>query len=136
MRKITTPKYSCIILDDDRSAVEILKHYLRQIDKLTLTSTFTDPIAAAAAFNTYQMIDFLFLDISMEVSGLDLARMLRKKVRYIIFVTAYKDFALEAFENGDAYLVKPVDFATLLRSINYLIAKSKNQARLGKVPLD
>ena len=122
--------YSCVILDDDPLSVFLLESYLTNVDKLALKGTFTDPVAAMAAFQNFELIDFLFLDIGMEVSGLDLARMLKKKARYIIFVTGHKEYAVKAFENGDAYLIKPVDFDTVLKTINNLISKNLTRNRL------
>ncbi|WP_316738483.1 LytR/AlgR family response regulator transcription factor [Pedobacter aquatilis] len=130
MKKATAAKYSCVILDDDAMSVEILKQYISRIETMELTASFTEPVEAAAAFLDYEMVDFLFLDIQMEVSGLDIARMFRDKARFIVFVTGYKEFALEAFENGDAYLVKPVDFKTLLRAIKHVTARSAKQSAL------
>ncbi|MDN3586243.1 response regulator [Pedobacter aquatilis] len=124
MQNQNLPKYTCVILDDDIQSVEILKHYIDETGKLSLYSSFTEPVEAAAAFVDYEMVDFLFLDIGMEVSGLDMARMLRNKVRFIVFVTAYTSFALEAFEHGDAYLVKPVAYDVFLRAINHVISKA------------
>ncbi|RZK70849.1 MAG: response regulator [Pedobacter sp.] len=122
--------YSCVILDDDPLSVFLLESYLTNVDKLALKGTFTDPVAAMAAFQNFELIDFLFLDIGMEVSGLDLARMLKKKARYIIFVTGHEEYAVKAFENGDAYLIKPVDFDTVLKTINNLISKNLTRNRL------
>ncbi|WP_316829636.1 LytR/AlgR family response regulator transcription factor [Pedobacter aquatilis] len=121
--------YNCVILDDDPLSVFLLENYISNISKLTLTGSFTDPVAAMAAFQNYKIIDFLFIDIGMEISGLDLARMLKKKVKYIIFITGHEEFAVKAFENGDAYLIKPVDFDLVLKAINSLIAKNLQRNR-------
>ena len=117
-------KFSCVILDDNPLSVSILEEIVSDIDKLELTGSFTDPVMATAAFREFDAIDFLFIDIGMEVSGLDIARMLKNKVRHIVFVTAHEQFALKAFETGSAYLVKPVDFETVLKTVNQLISKS------------
>ncbi|KQR67266.1 LytTR family DNA-binding domain-containing protein [Pedobacter sp. Leaf176] len=115
-------KYSCVILDDNSLSVSILEKIVSDISELELIGSFTDPIMATAAFQELEMVDFLFIDIGMEVSGLDIARMLKNKVNYIVFVTAHEKFAVKAFETGAAYLVKPVDFETVLNTVNQLIA--------------
>jgi len=123
MKPPVKKRYSCVILDDNPLSVSILEKIVSDIDKLKLTGSFTDPVMATAAFHEFEMVDFLFIDIGMEVSGLDIARMLKNKVNHIVFVTAHEKFALKAFETGDAYLIKPVDFETVLKTVNQLIAK-------------
>lgn len=127
MQKPLTNKYTCAILDDDPSSVEFISQQLSNISYINILGRFTDPVEATRAFITYDVVDFLFLDIGMEVSGIDIARMLKNQVRFIVFVTGYTQFALEAFENGDAYLVKPVDLETLKRAITHLLQKHKKQ---------
>jgi len=111
-------------------SVEIIKNYLLDISEMKVIGSFTDPVQAAAAFHEYEKVDFLFLDIGMEVSGLDVARMLKNKVRFIVFVTGHVDFALEAFEFGDAYLVKPVNYDVLTRAIKHLLSRHKRQVEI------
>jgi len=130
MKPSEKPGYSCVILDDDPLSVYLLESYITNIEKLNLRGSFTDPVDAMAAFHEFEQIDFLFLDIGMEISGLDLARMLKKKVKYIIFVTGHEEFAVKAFENGDAYLVKPIDFDLVLKTINSLISKNLQRNRI------
>lgn len=124
-------KHSCVILDDDPMSVYQLESFLSKIDNLTLIGSFTDPVKAMSAFHDYKMIDFLFIDIGMEVSGLDLARMLKKKVKYIIFVTGYEEFAIKAFEMGDAYLVKPVNLGIIIKTIDNLLCKNLHRNKLS-----
>lgn len=123
MKLTNQSSYSCVILDDDQASIEMLRHQLSYIAKMEIAGQFTDPVKATEAFNSFLMIDFLFLDINMEISGIDVARMLRNKVKHIVFVTGYSEFALEAFAHGDAYLVKPVDLDTLKRAIKHLLQK-------------
>lgn len=128
MKPSIRKSYSCVILDDNPLSVSILEEIVSDIDKLELKGSFTDPVMATAAFHEFEMVDFLFIDIGMEVSGLDIARMLKNKVRYIIFVTAHEQFAVKAFETGSAYLVKPVDFETVLKTVNQLISKNNTES--------
>ncbi|WP_316757660.1 LytR/AlgR family response regulator transcription factor [Pedobacter aquatilis] len=124
-------QHSCIIIDDDPTMILILENYIGQIPKLRLKSSFTDPISAINYIEKLDGIDFLFLDIKMKLSGIDVARRLRKKVRYLIFVTAYKEFALEAFKvECDQYLVKPVAFPKFLSTVNQVIKKNHIQSKV------
>ncbi|WP_025144331.1 LytR/AlgR family response regulator transcription factor [Pedobacter jeongneungensis] len=126
--KSTSNKWSCAVVDDDATMVAILESYISQIPKLELVGSYTDPKEALNRLGHGQEVDFLFLDIKMEISGLDIARMLRNKINHIIFITAYKQFALEAFQvHCDHYLVKPVDFSKFLTAINDVVKRKRRQ---------
>ncbi|KQN35986.1 hypothetical protein ASE92_07550 [Pedobacter sp. Leaf41] len=85
--------------------------YLQAVPKLSLLESFSDPTAAVRAIKENQRVDFLFLDINMEISGPDIARILRDDVRFIVFVTGHPEHAPDAFSvHADRYLVKPVSF--------------------------
>lgn len=123
--------HSCVIIDDDLIAINILKNYISKIDKLELNHYFSDAIEAMAAFRNYEKIDFLFLDIGMDVSGLDIARMLRDRVSYIVFTTAHIQYAIDAFSNGDGFLVKPIDFKKFERTIDEILYKNTKRKRIA-----
>lgn len=113
--------YSCVIIDDSQMSVKILEHFVSKLDKLQLKGSFTDTIDAMAAFWTYGKIDFLFLDIQMEISGIDVARMLRNSVKFVVFVSAHGNKAIDAFDKGDCFLIKPLDFREFEDTVNQLI---------------
>jgi DNA-binding LytR/AlgR family response regulator len=75
---------------------------------------------ALEAFDTRKP-DVCFLDIHMPgLSGIDVARAIGRRA-HIVFVTAYDQYALEAFERGALdYLVKPVDAARLDETVERL----------------
>ncbi|MET4082554.1 two-component system LytT family response regulator [Pedobacter sp. UYP30] len=118
-------KYRCAIIDDDTISVGILTKYISMIPKLTLVKSYTNPLLAIDEIQKQQKLDFLFLDINMEISGLDIASFLSEEVEYIIFVTGHPEHALAAFEvYADNFLVKPVDFQKLLFSVNRAVVTS------------
>ncbi|MFD2573208.1 LytR/AlgR family response regulator transcription factor [Spirosoma soli] len=106
---------SCVIIDDEEHAVDLLKMYVSRTPYLTLLYATTDPVEGLSAI-TQQQPDLVFLDIHMDdLSGLQIARMLSPKTN-IIFTTAYQDFAVEAFEVGVLdYLLKPISFERFLK---------------------
>ncbi|PWS29285.1 hypothetical protein DHW03_05560 [Pedobacter yonginense] len=124
--------YSCVIIDDDKAMVHILEHYVSLTEKLALKCSFTDPLDATAAFWKFEKVDFLLIDIEMGVSGIDIARMLREKVAYVIFITAHRNYAMDAFAEGDRFLVKPLNFDQFLETINSIIARDRSKNLLGK----
>ncbi|WP_316831656.1 LytR/AlgR family response regulator transcription factor [Pedobacter aquatilis] len=122
---------SCIIVDDDPTTIVVFENYIAHIPKLRLESSFTDPLKAIDHIKKLKQIEFLFLDIKMKVSGIDIAKKLRGHVRYLIFITAYKEYALDAFKVGcDQYLVKPVSFEKFLSTVNELIKKNRKQSNI------
>lgn len=100
-----------LLVDDEPMALTTLAHVLAAFPVFTIAGTCTSP-EAALEFVKNQPIDAVFLDIEMpRLKGVDLAAELRRTNPHliIIFVTAYRDYALRAFEiNAQDYLIKPV----------------------------
>ena len=120
--------YKCVIVEDDQLSIDVLANFLDQIPGLHVTETYTEPAEAIINIKDEDKIDFLFLDIKMDISGLDVAKVLRDKVRFIFFVTSYDQYALEAFgANGDKFLVKPVIFSKLQATINEVLHRENRQ---------
>ncbi|MCX2474787.1 response regulator [Pedobacter sp. MC2016-05] len=88
-----TTLYKCVIVDDDQLIIDVLANFLDQIPGLHVAETYTEPIQAIINIKVEDKIDFLFLDIKMDISGLDVAKVLRDKVRFIFFVTFYDQYA-------------------------------------------
>ncbi|TBO39785.1 LytR/AlgR family response regulator transcription factor [Pedobacter kyonggii] len=114
-------KYNCVIIDDDINSIQLLKEYVFALPELSVHATFSNPAAAIKEIKDRNKVDFLFLDIDMDISGLDIARMLREHVCFIVFVTGHPEHALEAFSvNADRYLVKPVSLQKFVMTVNEL----------------
>ncbi|RDC55379.1 DNA-binding response regulator [Pedobacter chinensis] len=114
---------SCIIVDDEAFSIELLSDRISSFKNLKIVKTFTNPLEALAEIGSATEIDILFIDIDMpDLSGLNLAEKVRHKVKYIIFTTAYPQFALEAFGvKAYDYLLKPIDNLKFIESIGRLI---------------
>ena len=69
--------YKCVIIDDEQLSINILKNFIDNSDQLELLNTFTDPLKGTHEILDYDAIDFLFLDIRMDISGLDVAKVIR-----------------------------------------------------------
>jgi len=110
---------TCIAVDDEPLALELMESYISQVPGLELKETFTDAISAWG-FIQKNPVDLIFLDIQMpDITGTQLARSLSKRQPMIIFTTAYGKYAVEGF-NLDAvdYLLKPFDFSRFLEAVN------------------
>lgn len=120
--------YKCIIVDDDQLSIDILANFLSKIPDFEVVKTYIDPAKAIMDLRAESDIDFLFLDIRMDISGLDVAKVLRDSVRFLFFVTSYEEYAIDAFGvNGDKFLVKPIIFKKLVTAIDEVLQKEKKQ---------
>ena len=79
---------TCIVVDDEQHAIDILMHYIKQTPLLSLVGNSTNPIEALQIIAT-QKVDLVFLDIHMpELSGIDFIKALNGKAK-VILTTAY-----------------------------------------------
>jgi two-component system, LytTR family, response regulator len=100
-----------IIVDDEPAARRTLRECCAREHDLRVVGEFGDGQRALEAIRV-QAPDLLFLDIQIgAVNGVTLARSLDpQRVPFIVFVTAYEHYALEAFEvSATDYLLKPFD---------------------------
>ncbi|KIA94144.1 MULTISPECIES: LytTR family DNA-binding domain-containing protein [unclassified Flavobacterium] len=110
-------KLKCLLLDDELPGLTYLKMLCEQIPALEIVKTFNNPEKLLAEIPNLDF-DLLISDIEMPgIDGLSLASLLENKL--IIFCTAYKDYAAEAF-NIDAvdYITKPVKIERLQKAIS------------------
>ena len=122
---------TCMIIDDEPLAVDLLKDYVEKTPFLQLTAVSTNPLHALDELHK-NPVDLLFLDIQMpEITGLQFMKLLGAKSR-VIFTTAYTDYALDGYEyNAIDYLLKPVTFDrfyTAALKARDVFANSKPQA--------
>jgi DNA-binding LytR/AlgR family response regulator len=107
-----------LIIDDNKLARMAMKQLSLQVKDLEITGECAD---ALEAFQLLQKnpTDLLLLDIEMPgMSGIELTKLLTKQRPVIIFTTANKNYAAEAFDfNVADYLVKPVSSATILQTL-------------------
>lgn len=109
---------TCIAIDDEPLALELIEHYVSKIPSLKLLEAFEDAISASEYIKINQ-VDLLFVDINMpDISGIQLIRSLAVKPM-VIFTTAYKQFAFEGFElEAVDYLLKPIDFDRFSKAVS------------------
>lgn len=117
----------CIIIDDERLARNELKSLLSGFSQLEIIAESGDPEEAVEMINQLAP-DLIFLDIQMPgMNGFELLEKIDKSPE-VIFVTAYDDFALKAFQvNALSYLVKPVDSKLFSEIVEKQINKIKVQ---------
>ena len=116
-------RYTCIVIEDEPLAQNVLKKYIEEHPSLELVSVCSDAMEAQAIL-TQQNIHLLFLDINLpKLSGVNFIKTLIHPP-LIIFTTAYPEFAVEGFElNAVDYLLKPFSFERFLKAVNKVIEK-------------
>lgn len=100
------------MIDDEQLAIDVLEILLKEIQGIEIVGKYTDPQLALTDIPKLNA-DVAFIDMEMgELHGLELAEIIQSRYPNhleIVFVTAYPQFALEAFEvNAIDYLLKPV----------------------------
>ncbi len=112
---------SCIIVDDEPLAHDVLESHINRYGKVKLVGKCTNALAAFDLIHR-QKVDLIFLDIKMPgIDGISFIKLLKDPPK-IIFTTAYSDHALTAFElDAVDYLLKPVTYELFERSISKLL---------------
>ncbi|MCT4646740.1 MAG: LytTR family DNA-binding domain-containing protein [Carboxylicivirga sp.] len=110
-------KISCIIVDDEPVAREILAEHLAKIESIKVLGQCKSALEAFQILSSHA-IDLVFLDINMpEISGLDFAKTINGDIK-VIFTTAYREYAIDGFDlKAVDYLLKPIAFERLLQAI-------------------
>lgn len=116
-------KITCIIVEDELPAQELLKSYIAKAEWLNLAGVFNDALEAMD-FLKKKEVDLIFLDIEIPgITGLDFLKILKNPPQ-IIVTTAYSHYAIEAFElDVRDYLMKPYSFDRFLRAVNRITPK-------------
>lgn len=146
---------TCIIIDDEQHAIDLLKSYIEKVSFLELRATFNNPLTAIPETD----VDIVFIDMQMpQLSGMDFIKLMKGKAK-IIITSAFKEYALESFEYEVLdYLLKPISFDRFLKAVqkamnqltfaeedvqthnkqqkNYIVVKTDAKNKLQKIELD
>ncbi len=108
----------CLLVDDEPLALDALESLIRKIPELEIIDKCQNAVEALQIIHNNK-IDLLLLDIQMpELTGIEMLKSLAYPPK-VIFTTAYREYAVEAFEYDVIdYLVKPISLERLIRSIN------------------
>ena len=127
-----------LVVDDELPARQELAYLLRQDDRI---GEVFDAGSGADALRTleHHPVDAIFLDIRMPgLTGLDLARVLARfrSSPPVVFVTAYDDHAVDAFDlNAVDYLLKPVRSNRLAEAVRRVV-EARDSGRSSDEPED
>lgn len=124
-----------VIIDDEERSRNVLTSLLQEYcPKVEVTAIASNVPEGVLAINKYKP-DLVFLDVEMpEYSGFELLDFFREIDFEIIFVTAYSQYAIKAFEvSAIGYLLKPVEITLLQQAVEKVKQKKEqvaNQQRL------
>ncbi len=115
-----------LIIDDERLARKELTSLLQDYPEIEIIGEAANADEALEQINEHKP-DLLFLDIQMPgKTGFELLEML-DSVPLVIFITAYDEYALKAFEvNALDYLMKPIQYERLKEALSKVLTFSKN----------
>ncbi|MFC0216014.1 response regulator [Paenibacillus chartarius] len=124
-----------ILVDDERLALDYLEMQLKKASDITIVGKFQDPMLAKKRV-AEGGIDVIFLDINLpEIDGIQLAEHLLEinPNIHIVFVTAYDEYAVKAFElEAIDYIVKPISPERLAKTLHRIETRLDAKAPLAK----
>lgn len=119
-----------LIVDDEPLGREIIKAMLEDESEIDVLAECENGKQAIETINSLNP-DLIFLDIEMpKINGFDVINAIDKnKLPYIIFITAYDNYAIRAFDvNALDYVLKPIDPDRFTQAINKAINIIKNKS--------
>ena len=122
---------NCIIVDDEYPSIQELSYFITNFSSITISETFDDSIKALE-YVQRNTVNVIFLDINMpKLDGLTFSKVLNtlpvKPV--LVFITAYSEHALEAFEvSAFDYILKPYSQTRIVDTLQRL--ENSTAARL------
>lgn len=121
---------SAIIVEDEpHLRAELRDHLAMHWPELQILAEAENGIEAIQQIGKHQP-DIVFLDIQIPgINGLDLVSHIPETAQ-VVFVTAYAEYAVKAFEAGAAdYLLKPIDATRLATTVRRLKLRAANEER-------
>jgi len=127
---------TCIAIDDEPLAIEVIKKYLSDTPMVHLERAFTDAIQALAYLKNHT-VDLIILDIQMpDISGIQFLQSLQERPM-VIFTTAYAEYAVKGFElEAVDYLVKPIKFERFVKALRRAEQVYAMQNAMASAPAD
>jgi len=127
--------FSCIIVDDERDAVELLSDRIGHLYPNIVVATAKLNWGEALRALKENKYDLVFMDISLPgKNGIDLLKLVPQLESEIIFVTAHEEYALNAFSlAATGYILKPIDDEFFTAAVDKALERIENK-RLATGP--
>lgn len=127
----TCLRYKTIIVDDEPYARQELRHQLEGFECFDIMEECQNAVEGVRAVNQHKP-DILFLDIQMPgLSGFDMLSMIEEgSIPLVVFVTAYDEYAIKAFEENTLdYILKPIEPKRLGQTVTRIHQTMKQGSR-------
>ena len=124
-------KLKCLLLDDELPGLTYLKMLCEQIPELEIVKSFDNPEKLLSEMKNLDF-DLVITDIEMPgIDGLSVANLLKDKM--VIFTTAYKEYAADAFDiDAIDYITKPVKKDRLQKAVTKALEKINKKTSVKK----
>lgn len=119
-----------IIIDDEPHAIAELADIVARVPGISVSGEFDNVSDALAFVKEIGHIGVIFCDIQMpKLNGIAAADLLRAYCDHLIYVTAYREHALEAFNaHASGYLLKPVSAEAVIKILTNVVQKGGQHA--------
>lgn len=120
-------EFKSVVIDDERLAREELKSVLSEFPEISVVGEAQNGEEGIELIKKTDP-DLVFLDVNMpELSGFEMLKKL-ENIPHVIFITAYDEYALKAFEvNALDYILKPIDPERLSEAIDKLKEREESE---------
>jgi len=129
---------NCIIVDDEYPSREELKHFINNFSNIKIMGEFDDSIKALEYIDKNKP-DVIFLDINMpKLDGMALGKIINHftKRSIIVFITAHKKYAIDAFEiQAFDYILKPYSEERIVNTLKNIEKIPETKSINSKITL-
>lgn len=140
-------EYRALIIDDEKPARDLIRNFLKRYEQISVIGEADNGFEGCLLINENKP-DLVFLDIQMpKLSGIEVLDLIDNPKPFIIFSTAYDEYAVQAFEkNAIDYLLKPYNrerfnlaidkfFSGTLRRLDYTHPENLSEMEGIRKPL-
>jgi DNA-binding LytR/AlgR family response regulator len=121
---------NCLVLDDEQHALDVLTEHIKETPFLHLVAATTRPIEAIKIMGN-EPVDLIFLDVQMPgINGIDFMKLIQGNC-HIILCSAYKEFAIDGFENDVVdFLLKPITYTRFIKATQKVVQLIKQTTNI------
>ncbi len=124
----------CFVVDDEKPARDEIAYLIKQHADFEVINTFENGTNAIESLKEYNP-EVIFLDVNMPIlNGIEVASIIKQRdLKFkIVFVTAYNDYAIKAFDlNATDYLLKPVSEERLTKCLERIKETSNTKTNFN-----
>jgi two-component system LytT family response regulator len=126
-------KHTVIIVDDEQPARDLIRSFLNPYEAFEIVGEASNGFDGCLIINKIKP-DLVFLDVQMpKLTGIEVLDLLEKPMPFIIFSTAYDQYAVQAFErNAVDYLLKPYNRTRFDKALKKFMRNKSDKTNLNE----